>query len=270
MTISGDDAILPRAYHTFFVMQTSLSLKKQAITAAKQGDWQQAVTCNLELLEQEPKDTLALNRLGVAYLQLKREDKAKATFQQVLELDRTNIIAKKHLTAIKNKRQLHVPSFFTQEFIEEPGKTKIVELHRLAGKPVLEALAIGKNCKLKLKQRYISLELAGQYIGSLPEDISFRLSKLLQTGNTYHCSIHAVAPNHVDVYLKETHRSVRNKNKHSFPISRVVNPTSQENEEYVLLNEEIPVEITNHDLDVEPTSFEDISDEEKFSPETER
>jgi len=251
------------------VMQTTLSLKQQAITAAKNGDWEQAVVINSELLEQEPRNTLALNRLGVAYLQLKKLDKAKATFLQVLEHDRTNIIAKKHLAAIKAKRAHHAPSFFRQEFIEEPGKTKIVQLHRLAGKPTLESLAIGQDCEFKLKQRYISIESAGKYIGSLPEDISFRLSKLLQTGNTYHCSIHAVAPNHVDVYLKETHRSVKNKDKHSFPIVRA-NTGTQENDEYIVLKEEIPVEITNHDVDVEPKSFEEISDEEKFTTETAR
>lgn len=251
-------------------MQTSLSLKQQAITAAKQGDWDQAVTSNMELLEQEPKNTLALNRLGVAYLQLKKLDKAKASFAQALELDRTNIIAKKHLAALKTKKPLKAPSFFRQEFIEEPGKTKIVELHRLAGKPALESLAVGQNGAFKLKQRYISIEVDGTYIGSLPEDISFRLSKLLQTGNTYHCSIHAVAPNHVDVYLKETHRSARNKDKHSFPLTRVTSSASQESDEFVLLNEEIPVEVTDHDNDVEPKTFEDISSEEKINTETAR
>jgi len=267
LTIASDNAILPRAYSAF-AMQTSLSLKQQAITAAKQGDWNQVVSSNKELLEQEPKNTLALNRLGVAYLQLKQINKAKAAFEQALGHDRTNLIAKKHLTAIKNKKPLQAPAFFTQEFIEEPGKTRIVELHRLAGKPALESLSVGQTCEFKLKQRYISIEVADKYIGSLPEDISFRLSKLLQTGNTYHCSIHSVAPNHVDVYLKETHRSVRNKDKHSFPISRISTVVTQENDEYVLLNEEIPVEITNHDADVEPKAFDDISDEEKFTTET--
>ncbi|MDA1079763.1 MAG: tetratricopeptide repeat protein [bacterium] len=256
-------------------MQTSLSLKQQAIAAAKQGDWEQAVACNKELLEQEPKNTLALNRLGVAFLQLQEVDKAKASFALALELDRTNLIAKKHLEAIKTKKPLKAPSFFAQEFIEEPGKTKIVELHRLAGKPALESLTVGQICEFKQKQRYISIEANGTYIGSLPEDISFRLSKLLQTGNTYHCSIHAVAPNHVDVYLKEIHRSGRNKDKHSFPVTRVSSAAGQETDEFVLLNEESPVEMTDHDgidtggdNDPEPKAFEDISDEEKVVTDT--
>jgi len=262
-------AVFCRERTVLLAMQTTLSLKQQAITAAKQGDWDQAVSCNLELLDQEPKNTLALNRLGVAYLQLKQVNKAKAVFQQVLEFDKTNIIAKKHLAAIKSKRKPHAPSFFTQEFIEEPGRTRIVELHRLSGKPALESLSIGQTCEFKLKQRYISIEVAKKYIGSLPEDISFRLSKLLQTGNTYHCSVHTIATNHVSVYLKEIHRSARNKDKHSFPISRVTS-IAQDTDEYVILNESIPVEVTNHDADTDPKTFDEISSEEKIVTDTQR
>lgn len=198
---------------------TSVSkLQVLAIAAAKAGNWEEAVTLNTDILNQEPQDVNALNRLGLAYLQTGDMKAAKQRFQEALAVDKNNPIARKQLEKIKSNISPASPSFNKTYFIEEPGKTKIVELHRLSGKQVLDQLAVGQSCALKLKNRYISVETEdGKYIGALPEDISFRLTKLIQTGNTYYCSVHSCSNNQATVYLKEISRSKQNTDIHSFP-----------------------------------------------------
>jgi hypothetical protein len=135
-------------------------------------------------------------------------------------IDKSNQIAKKHLQKLEQDQAITVTTS-TVEFIEEPGRTKVVELHRLSGRDVLEKLHIGDCCQLKLKGRYISVETAtGCYVGSLPEDVSFTLSKLIRTGNTYTCCVRSVTPTACSVFLAEKTRAAENQHTPSFPTSR--------------------------------------------------
>lgn len=228
-------------------MHTPANLQLSAINAAKQQDWTAAIEVNQQILESYPADIGALNRLGVAQMQLGKNTAAKTSFNKVLELDRSNTIAKKHLARLKNNQQPAVPTFSTVYFIEEPGKTKIVELHRLAGKTVLDALAVGQLCELKPKSRYISIEVDGAYIGSLPEDISFRLSKLISTGNTYACYVHSITGNSCSVYLKENHRSEKNQFVHSFPLVKGSLATINDIDQSLLFEDNLPVQVSEGD-----------------------
>lgn len=241
-------------------MSTNALLVKQAIDAAKASDWQLAVELNNQILKQDSENTNALNRLGVALVQLKKVKEAREAFDKVLELDRTNIIAKKHLTKIDKKQDLTAPSFTQQHFIEEPGKTRIIELSRLCNKQTLESLNVGSNCDLRLKNRYISIEVDGKYIGALPEDISYRLGRLIQGGNQYSCSVRSSNGKNCSVYIKETFRSDKNYGIQSFPSTKgAVNQLSELDDNF-LLKEDIPMEIVNTDHDVEK-SLDDVGGE---------
>lgn len=237
--------------------QTALS---QAIAAAKDQNWSAAIEYNQSILENNSNDVGALNRLGVAYSQLGKSKLAKAAFQQVLDIDKSNPIARKNLDRLKNNQATAVPTFTKQDFIEEPGKTKTVELHRLAGKNVLDALAIGQECQLKPKNRYISVESNDTYIGSLPEDVSFRLAKLIDTGNVYYCCVRSFSGTHCSVYIKELSRSKKNQDVNSFPVSRTT-MSALNDFDTLLLDDDIPVEVVDSDTDVERT-LEDVEPEE--------
>lgn len=234
-------------------MSVQATLKALAIKDAKSGNWEDAVNHNLQILELDEDNTNAMNRLGVAYIQLKKMSKAKKVFKQVLELDKNNKIATKHLDKINNNQSCIAPSFSSGHFLEEPGKTKTVPLFRLAGKNVLEEVSVGKTCDLKIKNRYISVEVDGTYVGALPEDISFRLTKLMKSGNKYCCLIRSCNAKDCEVFLKETHQSVENRGTHSFPPSKMALNPSTEIEETDVLQEDIPVEIVETDTDTEKT-----------------
>lgn len=239
-------------------MSMRVNLRNLAIKNAKNGDWKSALKHNVELLEIDPENVNALNRIGIACVQLKKPTKAKRFFKKVLKLDVNNRIAQKHLDKLNNNQTVAAPSFMKQQFIEEPGKTKTVQLLRLAGKKVLECIPVGKECSLKIKNRFISIESDEKYLGSLPEDLSFRLSKLIKNGNTYSCQVRSCSTKQCCVYLKETHQSEENRGTHSFPPRDIaLNPLS-EVDESIVLEENIPVEIVQTDSDVEKT-LEDVN-----------
>ena len=232
------------------MMSTSSLLRNQAIQAVKDADWQQAALVNQDILEKFPKDLEAMNRLGLAYLKLGKAKEAKKVFKQVLTIDRSNIIANKHLARIRNKETATDIVFNDQaDFIEEPGKSKIISLHRLTSREQLARLKVGQACFLQTKKRYISvMDEDHKHIGALPEDISFRLSKLISRGNQYACVIYKVDDKQCCVQIKETARSKKNAQIQSFP-NKNLNLQFNLGDEVALLDEDVPLEILSTDDD---------------------
>ncbi len=227
-------------------------LQIKAVKAAKAALWPQAIEFNLAILETKPNDIATLNRLGVAYAQNRQIKEAKATFNRVLKIDRKNNLAIKNLLRLKQQQPQALNIDSSQIFVEEPGKTKFINLHRLAGKKVLESLSTGNICDLKVKKRYISVEVNQCYIGALPEDLSFRLTKLIKTGNQYQCYIKSNGHNRCCVYLKEIKRSKRNLGIQSFPLNNhQVSSGLNIKESY---QEDVPFEVINLEHDDEKES----------------
>src|SRR3989304_5401694 len=247
----------PRGFDKL-IMKKYAALVQDAITAAKNQDWENAVEINQEILSRSEHDLGALNRLGLAYIQLKKPIKARQAFKAVLDRDKSNLIARKHLKNLKNKHAANSPLSNTY-FIEEPGKTKIAELHRLARKDILTKLRIGQTCLLVTKKnKYIYIETEdGKYIGALLDDLSYRLNKLIKRGNEYECLIHSFAENNCTVHLREAKTSLKNKHLQSFPVGKASTIAAGAGaEEEFLIEDDIPVETGEHDDD-ENHDFED-------------
>lgn len=240
-------------------MNKKTTLQLQAIQAVKNTEWQKAADYNLAILELDNQDISAYNRLGVAYLQLSEKKKAKETFQKVLEIDKSNAIAQKHLHRLSHNQNVTIPTFSTDHFIEEPGKTRTAELHRLASKNVLSDVVVGSQATLVPKNRYISVEVNGTYIGALPEDLSFRLTKLITTGNEYSCRVRSVSGCSCAVFLREIKRSKRNEHTNSFPLSKTQLATINDIDD-IFLEDDIPVQVVETDNDVEKTLESNVLD----------
>ncbi|MBW7955890.1 tetratricopeptide repeat protein [Patescibacteria group bacterium] len=232
-------------------------LEEQAIQAAKTQNWETAVTVNQQLIEENEEDIQAYIRLGVAQVQLGKVKEAKRSFTQALELDKSNQLAKKHLQKLENNQTITLSTLPADEqFIEEPGKTKTVELHRLAGREQLEHLSVGQVCELKTKNRFISVEVNKVYIGSLPEDLSSRLTKLMKGGNVYVCYIRSISPTNCTctVFIKEVSRSAEQEFVNSFPVSKSSLTAINEmysDDNYTFEIENIPLQIVETDNDEE-------------------
>lgn len=244
-------------------MQKISVLSQEAITAAKNQDWQAALELNQAILEQEPQDVAALNRIGLAFMQLKQIDEAKKVFKQVLGIDKSNIIANKHLKKISNNQISNVQTFSDTYFIEEPGKTKIIELHRLASKQILGKLSVGQQCSLNIKSHFICVMTTdGVHVGSLPEDISFRLSKLIKNGNEYSCVVHSYSDKTCAVLIREIKTSEKNAHLQSFPVNKQsLNSVSQLADDF-LLEDDIPIQTIDGESEAPSieTALEKIDD----------
>lgn len=224
-------------------MKKYAALVQEAIKAAKDQNWDAAVELNSEIIDRNSNDVGAYNRLGLAFLQLGKTKDAKQAFETVLAKDKSNIIANKHLNNLKNKQKSNV-SVSQVYFIEEPGKTKITELHRLTRKDFLSNLRVGQKCQLNSKGKHISIETEdGKYVGALPDDLSFRLCKLIKRGNEYECLIHSVSTSSCSVHLRENKASTKNKHILSFPVGKIAATKDTPIEEELLIKDDIPLDI---------------------------
>ncbi len=204
--------------------QLSLNLSQLAIEAALSSNWEAALKLNKKILKSEPQNVDALARLARVNMELGKSSLAKKFYNEVLKFDPYNPIAIKNLKIIKsfksngqgNHTNGHIklsPSLFLQE----PGKTKVVSLLHVAEPQKLSLTFCGMGVGMVLKNRGITVvDSKGSYLGVLPDDISFRLIKLLKGGNKYELFIKAIKVNGLSVLIKETFRSKRFKNQASF------------------------------------------------------
>ncbi|OGH23979.1 MAG: hypothetical protein A3J69_02555 [Candidatus Levybacteria bacterium RIFCSPHIGHO2_02_FULL_42_12] len=205
------------------------SLKQQAIETALTGDWTSAIKYNKEILKENPDDIDTLNRLAFAFTVARKIREAKKTYQRVLELDRKNPIATKNLKRLQglpsggnksNSAPEHISTLSSLMFLEESGKTKIVELINTAEPKKIALLLIGEPLGLRMKRfKVFVLNQKNQYVGMLPDNIARRLIALLKGGNMYEIYIKSINNNRVSIFLKETKRANRFKNQSSFAIT---------------------------------------------------
>lgn len=191
--------------------------KSKAIQTALVGDWKNAINLNQQILDVEPDDIDTLNRLAFAYLSLNQPKKAKSLYEKVLSLDMKNPIALRNLKRLSNSKTNKTNVPLNNLFIEEPGKTKVIELLNIADKKIITSLRSGEMLELKIKRNKIfALDLENQYIGMLPDDICQRLIKFINAGNEYDAYVRTVESNKVCILVREIKRMKRFKDQPSF------------------------------------------------------
>ncbi|MBI3984583.1 MAG: hypothetical protein HY344_01385 [Candidatus Levybacteria bacterium] len=197
-----------------------MSIKNQAIQTALQGNWSQAITLNKGLIKENPEDIDALNRLALAYTILGKVREAKSAYQKVVNIDPLNSIALRNLKRLKDKNLKLAPSngnyHINNKFLEEPGKTKVIELINIAQAKVVEGLRTGQSLTLSIKRFKIFVLEQDQYVGVLPDDIATRLIKFLKAGAIYEAYLKSASAHKVSVFIKEIKRAKRYKDQPSF------------------------------------------------------
>lgn len=204
-------------------------LHQQAITAALSSDWKLSVKLNKEILKEDCINVGALNRLARSHFELGDLKLAKSFYTQALKIDPYNAIATKFLKRIEacNKKTFKgspLPSLDNpcvpinnNLFIEEPGRTKMVTLLKLAEPHKLSLLSAGTPVRLILKNRGIGVtDIQGEYLGILPDDISHHLAKLIKGGNRYQSFIKSIKLKSLSIIIREEFRAARFKNQPSF------------------------------------------------------
>lgn len=163
--------------------------------------------------------------MAQAYKNSGKPQKAITTYQKVLRLNKYNLIAKKNLDYLKlnshgGMTSASVNSLASAEvFLEEPGKTKLITLVNLA--PSTKIVAVSPREKLEITVKRKSVFVIDQrhsYLGSLPDDMSFRIMKFLKSGYRYDCYAKTVEKNNLIVLIRETQRSKKLNNLPTFPL----------------------------------------------------
>ncbi len=200
-------------------META-ELVTAAINAALANDWHKAISINKQLLSQNPNDIEALNRLAWAYTEIGQIAAAKKTYQQVIKLDKYNPIAHKNIKKISKAGNNHNHSnnhVNPQIFLSEPGKTKLVNLVKLATPQVLSTLTAGQELKMVCKKHAVIITTQdNQYVGALPDDIAHHLISLCAGGNKYQVFAKSVKTNNLQVFIREIYRAKRFAHQPSF------------------------------------------------------
>lgn len=197
-----------------------MTLTNQAIQTALQGNWQEAIVMNKTLVSENPADIDALNRLALAYSIVGKIKEAKSAYQKVVNIDPLNPIALRNLKKIKENKISTTPNAtnpgINNRFLEEPGKTKVVELVNIAQPKVVESLRTGVSLELSIKRLKIFALEGTQYIGVLPDDIARRLIKFIKAGCKYEAYVKSSTQHKVTVFITEIKKVSKYKDQPSF------------------------------------------------------
>lgn len=204
-----------------------LHLNEQAIDATLKSDWEIALKINKQIIKEDPQNVDALNRQARVYMEMGKSNLAKKYYSEVLKFDPYNPIAQKNLKIIKSFKSSSTNSYVPNHngleklsaslFLQEPGKTKIVALLKVAEPQKLSQAFCGMKVEMIIRGRKITIvDSNGNYLGVLPDDISHLMLRFLKGGNKYGLFIKSIKVNGLSVLIKEIHRSKRFKNQPSF------------------------------------------------------
>lgn len=244
-------------------------LEQRAINAAINDQWQQAIALNKSIVAIDKTNVDGYLRLGFAYLQINNIKNAKKYYRRALKLQPGSQIAFQNLERIKildtdtkglkkdwQKKVVLNPNLF----LEIPGKTKSISLVNLGQKDVLARLTIGQEIQIKIKKRKIEIRTKNnEYIGSLPDDLSRRLTIFIKAGSKYSSYIKEVNLNKIVVFIKEDKKGRKVMRYTSFPqfIQANLNEMAQEDLKESVDDEE------NSEIDLYKMA-EDLANEDKF------
>lgn len=203
-------------------------VEEQAIRAALSGRWKEADSLNRVLLQWDPNDVEALNRLGKALMELQRYEEAYASYSRALELDPYNRISRKNQERLSSlltaERRSEKPEgegreqFLPDLFISESGKSAVVPLRLLADPQVLQQLSRGEIVRLEAAGQTVLVKTDQDVVlGRLDPRVGHRLAEFIQAGNRYAAAIAEASESAVKVFVRETHQHPRMASRASFP-----------------------------------------------------
>jgi hypothetical protein len=199
-------------------------LGDHAVRLAVGGRWDEAVNVNREYVRLFPEDPEGLNRLGKALSELGRIDEALQAYQQSLDLDPTNTIARRNLdrlsTLPRDAIAAAAPSQVdTRLFVEEAGKAAVANLQAVDNAVTAQVKA-GDRVELQVKGKAVNVHARnGEYMGMVEPRIGLRLAKLIDGGNQYAAALITASGEQPRVIIRETFQHPSQIDRVSFPQS---------------------------------------------------
>jgi len=234
-------------------MKNLEELEKNAIDAAISANWDEAIKLNEEIIRHDKNNIEAYLRLGFAYFQKGDIKNAKKIYLKAKKLQQENYLIEKNLEKItvlekKKNRPSSTTTLSPYTFLDIPGKTKSISLVNCGQKSTLAALSIGQEVFLVPKKRKLEVRTKNkEYIGSLPDDLSKRLTIFMKAGSSFCCYIKESDLKNVTVFIKEEKRGKRVLRYAPFPINNNITANINLNNEEKENNDS--EEISDNDLE---------------------
>jgi tetratricopeptide (TPR) repeat protein len=203
-------------------------LKKQwtdlAVRQAQEGQWNEAVATNRNILNMFPQEPDALNRLGKALSELGQYAEARLAYAQTLKYNPDNAIARKNLDRLTLLQEVPVQSHVGVEridprlFIEETGKTGMTDMINLAPPAMLAKVSVGDRVQLHVSGHSLLVRnAAGEDIGQIEPRLANRLINFMEGGNRYAAAILVMENGQVRLIIREEYQHPNMFGKVSFP-----------------------------------------------------
>jgi len=188
-------------------MQVNVNqLIKKSIDAALKENWDLVIEINYEILTKDPKNKDAKMSLGRAYVQTKKFSKATKIYQEILEVDPINIIAKKNyklaLSKTADVKNNNDKVLNSRSLIKQPGTTKQADIPIEPN--IIKKLNIGDEIKLKSNKTCTKLfvQNSKKEIGNICEDFTKRMYLAKKDGNNITSSIIKVNDEKITILLR--------------------------------------------------------------------
>jgi len=210
--------------------KTRKQLVEFARRAGLDGNWEQAIQLNQEIIDRSPRDATAYNRLGRALLEFRRVSAAYDAYSSALKIDPANMIARRNLQRLElirhrrgaedggqeTSRESVIPR--TSAFIEEVGKTWVDELVNPASMDELADIYSGEQLQMEIFEgRLVVLRANGQRVGEVEARTAERIIDLMARGNRYEVFALGLSTASLRVILREVHRDPSMGGRISFP-----------------------------------------------------
>ncbi len=213
--------------------QTRKQRAETAIGYALDRRWKHAAEENRALLDEDPDDLEAANRLGKALTELGQVKAAIESYQRTLAIDATNGIARKNLARLQTQQassrgspgaattrgrgkaskknaataaqgSSHGETLRTLALVKESGKSAEFTLLRLDQKAVAE-LSVGDSAELELTANGVAVTSAtGVTLGHIEPRAGARLKRMIEGGNRYAVVVREIGDEGATVHIRET------------------------------------------------------------------
>lgn len=234
MVNKKDEALRQRRY-----------MQNEAITYARNSNWEAAIDSSRQLLSSNPDDIETLNRLAKAYFENSEIDNADQTYQRVLELNAQNPIAQRMVNLIARTRlaPTKVREFVDMRmFAVETGKSTLTSLHIDTDTEI--SLVPGEKLTLRANTQQQQIHYDGQKrpetasdsflddaialdiydcnnvnLGRLDPRLATRLIRFMKLGNEYIAAVLSLNEkrDQIQIVIRESHRNPDNRHEVSFP-----------------------------------------------------
>lgn len=207
---------------------TRRQLGEEARRAAFEGNWEEAVTLNLQIIDRFQRDADAYNRLGRAYISLGNLDDAKDAYSKALRADPANLIARRNLQRLEILRgqwgrdSVDVtrpgPMPRPSAFLEEVGKTWVDELVNPGELRTLADISSGEELQFSVEDdRLVVLRSTGDRMGEVEPKTARRVLDLMTSGNRYEIFALGLAGQTLRIIIREIFRDPSVATTVSFP-----------------------------------------------------